>query len=150
MLTTIEKVVFLQNVDIFEFTSTEDLSHIAVITEEVEFEKGDEIFKEGDISDCMYLIVDGKIRLIRKGSVVMTGVHNDVFGTWALFDDEPRVVTAIVTADSRLLRIQKDDFIDLLGDNVRITQGILKQLAKRLRNLVEKVGSNRKREHNNP
>jgi CRP-like cAMP-binding protein len=140
MLTTIEKVVFLQNVDIFEYTSTEDLAHIAVITEEIEFEKGNVIFKEGDISDCMYMIVEGKIRLIRDGSEVMIGVHKNVIGTWALFDDDPRVVTAIVMEDSRLLRIQKEDFIDLLGDNVRITQGVMKKLVKRLRNLLGRVG----------
>ena len=35
MLTVVEKVIFLQDVDIFEFASTEDLSHIAMITEEI-------------------------------------------------------------------------------------------------------------------
>jgi hypothetical protein len=39
MLTTIEKVIFLQDVDIFEYTSTEDLSHIAAITTEIEIRK---------------------------------------------------------------------------------------------------------------
>ncbi len=141
MLTTIEKVVFLQDVDIFEFTSTEDLAHIATVTEEVEFEKESLIFKEGDISDCMYMIIEGRIRLIRDASDVMIGVHKDVFGTWALFDNDPRVVTAIAMEDSRLLRIQKEDFIDLLGDNVRITQGVMKKLAKRLRSLLGRMGS---------
>ncbi len=141
MLTTIEKVVFLQDVDIFEFTSTEDLAQIAAITEEIEFEKGNVIFKEGDISDCMYMIIEGRIRLIRDGSDVMIGTQKDVFGTWALFDDDPRVVTATAIEDSQLLRIQKEDFIDLLGDNVRITQGVMKKLVKRLRSLLERVGS---------
>jgi CRP-like cAMP-binding protein len=141
MLTTIEKVVFLQDVDIFEFTSTEDLAQIAAITAETEFDKGDVIFKEGDISDCMYLIIEGRIRLTRDGSDVMEGVHKDVFGTWALFDDDPRVVTAISTENSRLLRILKEDFIDLLGDNVRIAQGVMKKLVKRLRSLLGQVGS---------
>ncbi len=141
MLTTIEKVLFLQDVDIFEFTSTEDLAQIAAITEEIEFEKGNVIFKEGDISDCMYMIIDGRIRLIRDGSDVMVGTHKDIFGTWALFDDDPRVVTATAMEDSQLLRIQKEDFIDLLGDNVRITQGVMKKLVKRLRSLLERVGS---------
>lgn len=141
MLTTIEKVVFLQDVDIFEFTSTEDLAQIAAITAETEFDKGDVIFKEGDISDCMYMIIEGRIRLTRDGSDVMEGVYKDVFGTWALFDDDPRVVTAISTENSRLLRILKEDFIDLLGDNVRIAQGVMKKLAKRLRSLLGQVGS---------
>lgn len=141
MLTTIEKVVFLQDIDIFEFTSTEDLAHIAAITEELEFDQGDIIFKEGDISDSMYMIIEGRIRLTRDGSDVMEGVRKDVFGTWALFDDDPRVVTATSTENSHLLRIPKQDFIDLLGDNVRIAEGVMKKLSKRLRSLLGQLGS---------
>ena len=66
--------------------------------------------------------------------------QRDVFGTWALFDNEPRVVTAIVVEDCRVLRILKEDFIELLGDHIKITQGILRKMVKRLRNLVERVG----------
>jgi CRP-like cAMP-binding protein len=148
MLTTIEKVIFLQDIDIFEFTSTEDLSHIAAITEEIEYGAGKVIFGEGDLSDAMYMILDGKVRLIRDGSEVMIGGHKDVFGAWALFDDEPRVVTAIALEDSRLLTIQKEDFIDLLGDNLRLTQGVLKKLVKRLRGLVERAGTGWQGERN--
>ena len=57
MLTTIEKVLFLQDIDMFEFTTTEDLSHIAAITEEVEYEADSIVFKEEEISDSMYVVV---------------------------------------------------------------------------------------------
>ncbi|MCJ7579910.1 MAG: hypothetical protein MUP98_05180 [Candidatus Aminicenantes bacterium] len=43
MLTTVEKVIFLQDIDIFEFTSTEDLAHIAAITDEVPFQADEKI-----------------------------------------------------------------------------------------------------------
>ena len=46
MLTTVEKVLLLQDVDIFEHTSTEDLSHVAAICEEIEYKADDVIFKE--------------------------------------------------------------------------------------------------------
>jgi CRP/FNR family transcriptional regulator len=140
MLTTIEKVIFLQDVDIFEYTSTEDLSHIAAITTEIEIRKNNVVYNEGDISDAMYMIIDGAVSLRRKGVEVMEGKVKDVFGTWALFDDEPRVVTAMAMEDCRLLRILKEDFIELLGDHVGITQGVLKKMVKRLRSLVGTVG----------
>jgi len=140
MLTTIEKVIFLQDVDIFEFTSTEDLSHIAAITTEIEIKKNSIIYNEGDISDAMYMIIDGIVSLRRKGVEVMEGKVKDVFGTWALFDDEPRVVSATVVEDCRLLRILKEDFIELLGEHIGITQGVLKKMAKRLRSLVGRIG----------
>lgn len=140
MLTTIEKVIFLQDVDIFEYTSAEDLSHIAAITTEIEVRKNNIVYNEGDISDAMYMVIDGTVSLRRKGVEVMEGKVKDVFGTWALFDDEPRVVTATALEDCRLLRILKEDFIELLGDHIGITQGVLKMIVKRLRSLVGTVG----------
>lgn len=139
MLTTVEKVIFLQDIDIFEFTSTEDLSYIAAITDEVEFQADEMIFEEGEISDAMYMVIEGKVRLTRGSQEVMVAQKKDVFGTWALFDDEPRVATAKTLENSRLLHIDKEDFIDLLADHVAITQSVLKTMVKRLRNLMTRI-----------
>lgn len=139
MLTRVEKVIFLQDVDIFKYTSTEDLAHIAAITDEVDFKEGNPIFKEGEFPDAMYVVIEGKIRLSRDDQEVMTAQKKDAFGTWALFDDEPRVATAISLEDSRLLKIDKEDFFDLLADHVEITQSILKVMVKRLRKLMTHV-----------
>jgi len=140
MLTTIEKVIFLQDVDIFEHTLTEDLAHIALITEEVDMRKETTIFDEGDIADSMYMVVEGKVRLTRNGEQVMIAESKDVFGSWALFDDEPRIVTARVIEDCHLLRIDKEDFIDLLADHVGITRSIMKTTVKRLRDPMSRTG----------
>lgn len=139
MFTTIEKVLFLQDIDIFRFTATEDLAHIALITDEVFHSAGSVVFSEGDTSDAMYLIVEGKVRLHQKAQDVMIAGPKDVFGIWALFDDEPRIVSATLLEDAQLLRIDREDFYDLLADHTRITQGVLKTLSKRLRGLLERV-----------
>lgn len=139
MLTTVEKVIFLQDIDIFEYTSTEDLAHIAAITEEIEFKADEVISKEGDIPDSMYMVIEGQVKLTRGGTEVMTAKEKDVFGTWALFDDEPLVATATTLDTTRVLRIDKEDFIDLLADYVAITQSILKTMAKRMRKLMTRI-----------
>jgi CRP/FNR family cyclic AMP-dependent transcriptional regulator len=139
MLTTVEKVLFLKDIDIFEFTSTEDLAHIASITDEIEFKAEEIISQEGDIPDSMYMVIEGQVKLTRGGEEVMIAQEKDVFGTWALFDDEPLVVTATTLKATRVLRIDKEDFIDLLADYVAITQSILKTMAKRLRRLMTRI-----------
>ncbi|MFC2156467.1 Crp/Fnr family transcriptional regulator [Acidobacteriota bacterium] len=136
MLTTVEKVIFLQDIDIFEFTTTENLGYIAAITEEVDLDSGTTIFMEGEFPDSMFLVIKGKVRMTRENVEIMVAQDKDVFGTWALFDDEPRVATAITVEDTRLLRIDKEDFIDLLADHVEITQSVLKTMVKRLRQLM--------------
>ncbi|UCD17578.1 MAG: cyclic nucleotide-binding domain-containing protein [Candidatus Zixiibacteriota bacterium] len=139
MLTVIEKVIFLQNIDIFSEVPTESLAALAAIAEEVSFLKGDQIFKEHDRADALYLVLDGKVKLHRGKEEIAEATGMKAFGTWALFDEEPRVVTATCAEDSRLLRIDREDFIDLLADHVQVAQGILKTVVKRLRSLVEKV-----------
>lgn len=140
MLTIVEKVMLLQEVDIFKFTTTEDLAHIAAITEEVELADNQVLFNEGDIPDAMYMVIDGGVRLSRNTQEIMIAKSKDVFGTWALFDDEPQVAAAATLQESKLLRIDREDFIDLLADHVQITQGILKALVKKMRSLVGRVG----------
>ncbi len=136
MLTTVEKVFFLQDVEVFAKIPLEDLAYIAMIADEVSAETGRIIYSEGEVSDSMYLVLDGSIRLHRGGVEVMVAKPRDVFGTWALFDNEARIVTATSVEDSNLLRIDKEDFLDLLSDHSKITEGVLKVLASKLRNLV--------------
>ncbi|MCZ6632985.1 MAG: cyclic nucleotide-binding domain-containing protein [bacterium] len=141
MLTVIEKVIALQNVDVFSEVSTEQLSHLAVIAEEITCEADETLYQESDPPDAMYLVLEGRVRMHRNGIDVTIAESGDVFGTWALFDDEPMVATATPMEFTRLLRIDKDNFIDLLGEYVQITQGVLKAMVKRLRGLVGRVRS---------
>lgn len=140
MLTAIEKVIFLQNVDIFSEVTTEELAYLAAISEEVAFIKGDKIYEAEELSDAMYLVLEGKVKLHRDGKEVTVAGPKEAFGSWALFDEEPRVVTATAIEDSKLLCIYREDFYDLLADNIQITQGVFKTLVKRMRKLIEHVG----------
>ena len=139
MLTVIEKVIFLQNVDVFLEVPTEQLAYLAAIAEEIAFLKGDDIYKTEESSDAMYLVLEGKVKLHRDGEEIILAGEKEVFGTWALFDEELRIVTATAIEDSKLLRIDREDFYDLLADNVDITQGIFKTLAKRMRSLIDRI-----------
>ena len=139
MYTVIEKVIILQNVDVFLEVPTEQLAYIAAIAEEVTYLKGETVYKAGGHADAMYLVLTGGVRLHLDGKEVTVAGIEDTFGTWALFDEEPRVVNATAIEDSTLLRIGREDFYDLLADNVQITQGIFKTLVKRMRKLISRV-----------
>lgn len=138
MLTVVEKVVFLQNVDVFSEVPSEQLTYLASIAEELDCLKGDILFRENDPADALYLVLDGKISLERDGKEVKQAGTQNAIGTWALFDDESRVVTATVTENARLLKIDRGEFVDLLADNVQVTQGVLKTLVKKVRGIMDK------------
>jgi CRP-like cAMP-binding protein len=140
MLTIVEKVIFLQNIDVFREIPTEQLALMAAIAEEVSYAGGELIYKEHDPADALYVVVEGQIRLHRGEQEITTAKAREAFGTWALFDEEPRVTSATALEDALLLRIDHEDFVDLLADHVQIAQGVLKTIASRLRGLMERIG----------
>jgi len=140
MLTVVERVMLLHNVDVFSEVPTEELAFLAGIVEEKAFKAGERIYKEHDASDSMYVVVTGAVRLHKDEVDVSTAKTNEAFGTWALFDDEPRLVAATAASDTTVLRIDKEAFIDLLADNVQITRGVLKAIVGRLRRVLARIG----------
>jgi CRP-like cAMP-binding protein len=140
MLTIIEKVILLQNVDVFAAIPTEQLSHLAAIADEVSYAPDELIYKHEELSDALYVVLDGTVRLHRGADEIAVVASKDAFGTWALFEDAPRVTGATAIEETRVLRIYREDFLDILSDNVQITESVLKSLVGRLRGLLERVG----------
>ena len=67
MLTTIEKVIALQDVDIFSQVSTEELGYLAAIAVEETHAQGASIYLARDPADSMYQVIEGRVRLHRSG-----------------------------------------------------------------------------------
>ena len=135
-LTPVDKVLTLQNVDVFRLATTEMLAYIGSIAGEVQASKDEVIFSEGEVSDAMYVVVAGHVRLEKEGKEVMTAGEGESFGTWALFDHQPRLMTAIVLEDVHLLKIRSDDFYELLSDHDEITPVIFRPLVERVMTLI--------------
>jgi len=135
-LTLIDKVLCLQNVDIFKHVTTEMLGYIATIAHEIEAEKTQTIFSEEDVSDAMYVVVKGRVRLAKKEQEVMTVTAGQSFGTWALFDNQPRVMTAQALENVQLLKIRSEEFYDLLSDHDEITPAVFRAVVENVKRLV--------------
>jgi CRP-like cAMP-binding protein len=135
-LTPVEKVLCLQNVDVFNHATTEMLAYIGSIAREVHLSKGTVIFSEEDVSDAMYVVVTGRVRLEKGGQEVLVAESNHAFGTWALFDNQPRLMTARALEEVHLLKITSADFYELLSDHDEITPAIFRAVIERVRTLM--------------
>ena len=145
MYTTIEKVIFLQNVDVFSEVPTEQLAYVAAIAEEVSYLKNDDIYETNHPSDALYLVLEGKVKLHRDGEEITTAGAKEAFGTWALFDDEPRVTTASAVEDSRLLRIDRevDPHARQVGECIENSIDIRRDMADEVDEIVCGSGNDR-------
>lgn len=138
VLTTIEKVLLLQGVDIFLETETEHLAKVAAIAQEVRFAPGTVIFREGEPSDALYVVLEGTVSL-RKAELEKTAVREkETFGMWALLDESPRLVTAVAVTETKALKIEREYLYDVLASHFDIVRGILKCLVRMIRRSLEK------------
>ena len=136
-LNIIEKVIALEAVELFHNLTPDQLSRIALIAREVKYTPGKPILDPSQALDALFVIIDGSVDIQRNGQVLHVAKPYEVLGSWALFDEEPIPVTAEAVQDVRLLRISRDDFFDLLSDNMEIAASIFSTLVKRFRKLVE-------------
>lgn len=130
---TLERVIILKSVDMFEGASEQVLADIAVILEEVEAPQGEVIFKKGDLGDSLYIIVDGRVRVFDGGVTIGTLGERDIFGELALLDPEPRSASVAALEDTRLFRLDREAFSELMAANIEIVRGVLHVLCERLR-----------------
>ncbi len=145
MLSTVEKVLILKRVGIFAATPDETLSEVAALLGEVPLSAGQTIFEKGDLGDCMYIIVDGEVR-VHDGQRTLNHLHaGDVFGEMALLDAEPRVASITAVVDTQLLRLDQEPFYELLEDRSEVARGIIRVLSRHLRARVQDLNELRSR-----
>lgn len=136
-LNIVEKVIALEAVDLLKNLKPDQLARIASIATEVTFPPGTVILDPRRPVDALFVILDGAVEISAAEGVSTRAGQNDVLGAWALFDTEPMQVTAKAVDNVKLLRIGRDDFYDLLSDNMEITASIFSMLVSRFRQLVD-------------
>ena len=135
-LNIVEKVIALEGVELLNGLDPDQLARIAAIATEVRQPPGKVVLDPAKRLDALYVVLDGGVSLARDGAEIHVARQNEVLGAWALFDDEPMPVTATTAEDTRLLRISRDDFYELLADHVEITTAVFRTLVRRFRKLV--------------
>jgi len=125
---------FLKTTELLAHVPESALREISTDIKEVNVEAGDFIFRDGDEGDAVYFIFQGTLR-IEKDGIRLVSLHPpECVGEFALIDEGPRSASAIAETDAQLLKWGREDFLRSLSQNHEITQGILKNLTRKLRN----------------
>ena len=135
-LSLVEKALRLGTVDVLSRVASEDLAYIAQLALEVELPDGTTIYSYGDAPDALYVILSGTVRLHQDREEIGTLGPGEAFGSWALFDEAPRVATATAACPVTLLKVDREEFLDLLGDRAAIARAIFKAMVERIRSLM--------------
>ena len=137
-LLLVEKVLVLKSLNLFKDTPENVLADLAPLMKEIQYEQGTEIFKEGEIGDCMYIIQQGNIK-IHKGTTTLAVLkEKEVFGELSLLDADTRSASATADTDCILYKIDQEPFYELMDERPEVAKGFIKILCQRLRTMNEK------------
>jgi len=135
MLTPIERVLILKSADLLKDVGPRRLLGLAEVAREIEISKDETIYKEEDLGDALYMVVEGRVRIVTGDHVSEVG-PGESFGTWALVDDSERGHRAECIEDGRTLALHRDEFYDVAASDLTLLQEVVRALARRLRALV--------------
>jgi len=105
---------------IFQRLPAMNLQQVIMSLQEVNLEKGEVLFHQGDPGDYYYLVREGRCTLSRKASerakeiILLELGENETFGEDSLLSGKPRSMTITAATDMVLSRIDKERFIKLI------------------------------------
>ena len=141
-----EKIELLQSVSIFWDLNENDLGHIADKMVAKHFENGNYIFLEDSEGEQCFFVLKGSVkvtRLSKDGREVILAMLNegDFFGEMSLLDGESRSANVIALEKTKVLTLDRNDFIAVINDYPSIAVQLLKELARRLRKSDRQIAS---------
>ena len=138
-LLLIEKVILLKSLSIFSDTPETILAEMAHLMVDIHAAAGDEIVKEGEIGNCMYIISDGSVDVFKGTQILMHLQSKDFFGELSLLDTDTRSATVVAVTDCHLFRIDQEPFYDLIESRPEVVRGVIRILCKRIRAMNQKL-----------
>ena len=138
-LTTIQKLEYLNHVDIFSRLGPQELLLLANQSTQCDFKEGDVVYKEGEPGDDLYILATGRMELKRHNGRSTYVNAGQTFSTLSVVSDQPRLFTATALNPCLCLKISKNAFWEILEDYPSVSQAIFKVLAKQIRELTEEA-----------
>jgi len=103
----------------------------------VTFEAGEVLFREGELGDAMFAVVEGRFELTRAGHLIEDIGPGGILGEMALIDSAPRSATATARVTARVAPVDHKRFIYLVQEHPTFALQVMSVMADRLRKANE-------------
>lgn len=134
----------LRRTTIFRRLAADDRQRLAAVANVQTYDKGSLLFNEGDASDRLYTIVDGRVKLYKttaRGTDVILEIFGpgDPVGAVAVYEGRPYPASALTLEPTTLLVVPKQHFFELLEQHPTMVRGLLIGLTHRLVELTNRL-----------
>lgn len=136
------------NLYFFKDFTKEELNLLLKLMGTAYYSQGEKILKEGEASHLLMVIVEGKVKVVKKIDEQTTKVlaileKGEVIGEMSFFDEGIHNATVIAHTDTNLLVLSKDDYDFLEQKDSKLTIKLLKKViqtcSNRIRMLNEEI-----------
>ncbi len=107
------------------------------------YKDGETIIKQGEKGNCMYVILEGQVEIVRekdgKEMRLATAGKGDFIGEMAIFESEVRSATVRAIGDVRAITVDKENFIRRVNQDPSIAFRLVKLLVHRIREMNKEM-----------
>jgi CRP-like cAMP-binding protein len=134
-----ERLMFLQEIFLFQDMPSTQLKIVAAACEEISYPEGTVILDDGAIVDALYIIVNGKVSLELKnratGKTSPLGVLESkaYFGETLVFDASESEIVAVAQQDTLVFRLDRRILIGLFEQYPGLSLQFIKALSNQMR-----------------
>ena len=134
----------LSSIPLFVDLDDAELANVEEHCTPRKYPKNSMVILEEEFGDIIFIILTGTVKITRvndEGKEVILALlgAGEIFGEMAILDGEARSANALAQEDCELLAIQKNEFLNLLRRNFKISFALMGELAKRLRKSDQQI-----------
>lgn len=144
-----DEVSALRRNPLFAKISPSKLKLLAFTSERLDFEKGQDLFRMGDVSDSAYAIIKGAADVLidtPNGEITVAQIEKNAFvGEIGIICDVPRTATIRASKHLETLKISKEQFLQLLAEFPDAAIEVMRVLGDRLTQTTAELSLARKK-----
>lgn len=141
MLSSVERLLFVRKVPIFEELRYDFLVRLAAIMEELSFSAKQTIFTQGEEGRSLYILVSGRVRVHIGDRDLAQLKLGTCFGEMAVFDAEPRSASVTTLEQCQCLMLTQQQLYEAIEETPGIAVNIIRLLSRRTRELNAKINT---------
>lgn len=127
------KVDAMARVPLFSRCTRKELEFLASRTDEVDLRANHTLIRQGDASDCFYVLLEGEAAVEVDGKARPSLHAGDFFGEIGMLDRGPATATVVTTTASRAMVMSHLQFRDAIKNSDSLLSTVLGAAADRLR-----------------
>lgn len=134
----------IRKVPLYQRLTGQDRVELASVCHLERYERGAEVFAEGDPANQFFTVVEGRIKVFKgtsDGRIVILEIFGpgDPVGGVAVYEELPYPATAVALEPTTCLCIPRADFFGLLETRPSLVRGLLVALTHRLVMLTSRL-----------